>query len=260
MNVFLIRTKKLIIKLSKYPQIGKVISSFFGLLEVPLLELIYFIDKRIKPGSYQHLMKSFSYFYGSKVIPLKTKIEGMPTLAPTEEILEIIKRVPAVSIGYCYCRVKYQNCDNPVWTCIHIGTAKHLEELAKKIPLKSTSYEEVEKLLYKANELGLVHQLLTAPSPEFVYVICSCCPCCCVMLRNAIDYQIHGAVLPSNFIAKLNEDNCNNCGVCLDRCHFNALKSVNNEVKLDTSLCAGCGLCVNTCPTSALQLIRRKMT
>lgn len=260
MNVVLKEVKQIIIKLSKYPQIGISISSFFGLIEVPLLELIYFIDKRIKPGSYQQLMKYFSYFYGSKVIPLKTKIEGMPTLAPTEEILEIIKRVPAVSIGYCYCRAKYKNCDNPVWTCIHIGSAKHLEELSKKIPLKSSSYEEVEKLLYKANELGLVHQLLTAPSPEYVYVICSCCPCCCVMLRNAIDYQIHGVVLPSNFIAELNEKECNNCGICLERCHFNALSSGKDKVILDVNLCVGCGLCVNTCPTTALHMIRRKIT
>jgi len=243
--------------LSQYPKIGTAIASIFGLFEVPLLDLIYFIDKRIKPGSYSTLMKYFSLFYKSKIIPLNAKIEGRATLAPTDEILALVKRMPSVSLGYCYCRTKYQNCENPIWTCIHIGTAKHLEELGKKIPLKKANYDEIEKLLIKADKLGLVHQLLTAPTNQFVYVICNCCLCCCVMLRNAIEYNIRGAVLPSNYIIEHNPENCINCGSCVENCHFGALTIKGVKLVTYKELCLGCGLCINKCENDALHLASR---
>ena len=204
-------------------------------------------------------MQNFSLFYGSKIIPLNTKVEtGLPTIAPTEEILDIIRRVPKISIGYCYCRVKNKNCDNPIWTCIHIGTAKHIEELGKKIPLKSSSIEEVEELLHKTEELGLVHQLLTAPSPEYIYVICNCCPCCCVMLQNTMKFHLHGVVQPSNFIAEFDPSSCITCGVCVQRCYFSALKLIDNKIDYNEQNCVGCGLCSSACPENALKLIRRE--
>ena len=136
MNAIILRLQQSVRYLSQYPKIGKFLSSFFGLIEVPLLDAIHFIDKHLVKGSYYRMMKNFSLFYNSRIIPLNVKVEsGTPTIAPTEEILSLIRRVPAMSIGYCYCRDKYKNCENPVWTCIHIGTAKHLKELGRKIPL-----------------------------------------------------------------------------------------------------------------------------
>ncbi|MFW9922477.1 MAG: DUF362 domain-containing protein [Candidatus Thorarchaeota archaeon] len=225
---------------------------------MPILNLIHFIDRRIKPGSYKALMQYFSLFYSSKIIPLNTKINSQLYFSPTEEILEIVKRVPAASIGYCYCRIKHKNCDNPIWTCIHIGTAKHLEELGKKIPLKSASYKEIEQLLFKADELGLIHQLLTAPSPEYVYVICNCCQCCCVMLQNAIKYNLHGAVIESNFLVEKAKEECHLCKDCISKCYFNAIEIVNETIVIHSEKCRGCGLCVNACKQGNLKLIRKK--
>ncbi len=243
--------------LSQFPPVGKLISSLFGGLEVPILDFLHFIDRYVRPGSYQQLMPYFSRFYGSRVIPLNTTLKRIPTLAPTEEIINIIRRVPALGIGWCYCRKKNQNCDNPIWTCIHIGTAKRLDELGNQIPLKSATVEEVEALLYEAERLGLVHQLITAPSPDYVYVICNCCPCCCTMLRNALVYQLHGVVLSSNFIAEHKNNNCTSCGRCVERCYFGARKIENDSLVFDPKKCVGCGLCVSVCPTDAIQLARR---
>ncbi len=249
--------QRIILFLAKYPKIGKFIGSILAFIEVPLLEWIYFIDKYIKPGSHKRMMKNFTLFYGSKIIPLNVKIEGSSFVAPTEEIVNIIRRMPAVSIGYCYCRTKYHNCDNPLWTCIHIGTAKHLDELGKKIPLKSSSHDEIEKLLYDTNKRGLVHQLLTSPNSDYVYVICCCCPCCCVMLKNAIEYNFHGVAIPSNFIATHNEELCKNCHLCVERCYFGALVIANNKIIFDKEKCSGCGLCISSCENMALRLKRR---
>lgn len=257
MVAFLTTISKIVRYLSRYPKIGIFFSAVYGLLEVPILDTIYFVDRYIQPGSYQSLMKIFSLFYGSKIIPLNVKVDSIPTIAPTEEIFNLVRRMPAVSIGYCYCRTKNRKCDYPIWSCIHIGKIQHLNDLSKKIPLKSSNLMEIEQLLIKSNELGLVHQLLTAPTPEYVYVICNCCPCCCVMLRNAIDFNIHGAAIPSDFVIQYDVNNCTNCGECEKRCHFTALQFVNKKLVVNISKCVGCGLCLSSCNYNALKLIRR---
>ena len=260
MNLLLDKLHHSILYLSRYPKIGKFIATLFGIFEVFFLDLIHFVDKRIYPGSYGRLMRTYSLFYGSKVVPLNVKIEGVPYVAPTDEVMSIIKRMPALSLGYCYCRVKHENCDNPIWSCIHIGTAKHLDELKNKIPLKPASLEEVEKLIIKANKLGLVHQLLTAPSPEYVYVICNCCPCCCVMLKNAIEYNIEGVAIPSNYIVEHNNEKCTNCLTCVSRCHFKALIKNEQQLHFDSSKCTGCGLCIDYCNYDAIKLVERDLS
>ncbi|HUT80891.1 MAG TPA: 4Fe-4S binding protein [Candidatus Bathyarchaeia archaeon] len=251
------KIQRIILYFANYPKIGKFIGSILAFLEVPWLEWISFKDKYIRPGSYKRMMKTFTLFYSSRIIPLNIKIEGSPSVAPTEEIMNIIRRMPAVSIGYCYCRTKYQNCNNPLWTCIHIGTAKHLDELSKKIPLRNSSHDEIEKLLLDANKRGLVHQLLTSPNSNYVYVICNCCPCCCVMLKNAIQYNFHGVVTPSNFINSRKEELCQNCGMCVERCHFGAISYTNNKLGFEEEKCVGCGLCISSCKNKALILKRR---
>ncbi|MFX0090471.1 MAG: ATP-binding protein [Candidatus Hodarchaeota archaeon] len=243
--------------LAQFPSIGKALSTLCGILEVPFLDLLLFIDQFIRPGTYKQMMPYFTQFYGSRVIPVNTTLKIIPSISPTEEIISIIRRVPALSIGYCYCRKKHQNCDNPIWTCIHIGTAKRLDELGKKIPLKSSTIREVEVLLHEADCLGLVHQLITAPSPDYVYVICNCCPCCCVMLKNALVYQLHGVALSSNFIATQNTENCTLCGRCVERCYFSARTIETGKLIFDPKNCVGCGLCVSTCSVNAIHLVRR---
>lgn len=99
--------------LVRYPNIGKACANFFGYLEVPFLEFRRLIDKYIRPGFYHQTSPIYGRFYGSRIIPIKTSLEGTYTISPTEEILEIIKRIPVLAIGYCYCRMTYQKCNNP---------------------------------------------------------------------------------------------------------------------------------------------------
>lgn len=241
----------------RYPKVGKWIATGFGALETPLLDLIHFIDARVRPGTKEQVMYYFTRVYGSRVVPLDVNLEGRHVISPTEEMKNIIRRVPALSIGWCYCRRKHQRCDTSIWTCIHIGTAKYLGDLAKKMPLKSASVTEVEELLDWAEEKGLVHQLITAPTSDYTYVICNCCECCCTILQSAAKYQLPGIVAHSNFIARQDPTACTNCGACVERCHFGARQLVDGVLEYNPRVCYGCGLCVHTCPTGAITLERR---
>ncbi|MFW9992760.1 MAG: ATP-binding protein [Candidatus Odinarchaeota archaeon] len=242
--------------LSRYPNIGKFFATIFGALEVPLLEFIYLVDN-VHPGFFDRSMAFFWKYYGSRIIPLDINLKTVQAVSPTDEIVNIIRRVPSLAIGYCYCRNKHKNCSSPVWTCIHVGTGKQLDELGKKMPLKTATADEVEQLLYETDRLGLVHQLITAPSPDYFYVICNCCPCCCVMLSAAINVGTKDVVLASNFVANQVDANCKSCGKCINRCYFKARTLIKERLNFDPARCTGCGLCVSICDFDAIQLVRR---
>ena len=58
-------------------------------------------------------------------------------------------------------------------------------------------------------------------------------------------------------IAAFDKDACISCGICFDRCHFQALNLVENEIDYNPELCRGCGFCTGTCPTGALKMKNR---
>jgi ferredoxin len=62
----------------------------------------------------------------------------------------------------------------------------------------------------------------------------------------------------SDFIVKLDGDECTACETCIDRCQVKAISMGDDVVEIDYLLCIGCGLCVSTCPEEALSLITRE--
>jgi len=47
---------------------------------------------------------------------------------------------------------------------------------------------------------------------------------------------------------------CNNCGLCAEKCNFEALKMVKEKPKVNQFLCEGCGACEVVCPQKAITL------
>lgn len=58
------------------------------------------------------------------------------------------------------------------------------------------------------------------------------------------------------YVARVDEDVCSGCGVCLNLCAYNALERdpATGLVKVVEALCQGCGACVAGCPSNALDL------
>jgi MinD superfamily P-loop ATPase len=59
------------------------------------------------------------------------------------------------------------------------------------------------------------------------------------------------------FVAQVDLDTCEGCGVCTERCQMEAVRLDDGKVVLDVHRCIGCGLCVTTCPTASLSLRRK---
>ncbi|HOK20295.1 MAG TPA: 4Fe-4S binding protein, partial [Thermosynergistes sp.] len=48
--------------------------------------------------------------------------------------------------------------------------------------------------------------------------------------------------------ARVEEEKCNECGLCQELCRFNAIK----DFKVDHLSCEGCGFCFHACPAGAI--------
>jgi coenzyme F420-reducing hydrogenase delta subunit/Pyruvate/2-oxoacid:ferredoxin oxidoreductase delta subunit len=54
--------------------------------------------------------------------------------------------------------------------------------------------------------------------------------------------------------AKVDQDQCSICRMCIGTCPYNAISVVDDKIKINEELCMGCGICSVTCPSYASQL------
>lgn len=60
-------------------------------------------------------------------------------------------------------------------------------------------------------------------------------------------------------IIRIDEDNCNGCGLCADACHEGAIAMVDGKAKLvRDDYCDGLGDCLPVCPTGAIRFEERE--
>ena len=127
-------------------------------------------------------------------------------------------------------------------TCIHIGFGKSLREIPYKSEnLVKVSKREIKQLLEESDRRGLVHQIVYFPNPSFYYVVCNCCPCCCVILNKFLKTG-SPQMIKSDFIAYTDSVKCNNCGFCEEYCNFGARKLSKEKLTFFPDLCFGCCL------------------
>lgn len=260
-NVFDGKSDKLF---ERVPALGKVLTTLFGAFELPLLDLFHLIDKLFHINTTKTVgSRIFRGRWGSKVVPLNKNFSPETKFLPSEEIMSIIERSSVQGLAWCYCRTRAKQrgekiCDHPLYTCIHVGLGKSLSEIPYRSKnLKKVSKKEIKEVLEYADKNGLVHQLIYFGNPQYYYVICNCCPCCCQVMKNFLKYG-SPQMVKSEFIAVTDKKACQDCGTCIDKCYFGARFLSKNSLKFDPIRCMGCGLCVSQCPENAITLIRKE--
>jgi Na+-translocating ferredoxin:NAD+ oxidoreductase subunit B len=111
--------------------------------------------------------------------------------------------------------------------------------------------EEALEILDRAEASGLVLQPSNA---QKVVNICTCCGCCCQILKNLKAVPNPARYVASNYYAEVSGDRCAGCGTCVDRCPMEALAMMEDVAAIDRERCIGCGCCVPTCPEQAITL------
>lgn len=111
----------------------------------------------------------------------------------------------------------------------------------------------------KTFDAGLVHIAYTDRGDTRQNYICSCCSCCCHSFAAIQRFGFDDALISSEMIAEQDARLCDNCGLCVDRCHVRARTMEGNRLRFDEKRCFGCGPRVSICPPGAISLVRRIM-
>jgi electron transport complex protein RnfB len=197
-----------------------------------------------------------------RTIPIQKSITPKHRIGSYDEIRKIIEgNSGPIVILECVCRAGAEKQGQPCKQTSRRETCMALGEIAKSLAAsgklgRPITKEEALEIMKKNQEEGLVLQPSNTQAPE---AICSCCGCCCGLLK--IHKMIPNPVShwATNFFAVVDPELCSGCGDCEARCQVAAMKldSDNNTATVDLTRCLGCGLCVAACPESAIELCNK---
>jgi ferredoxin len=212
--------------------------------------------------------RTFADEYHGKVLPLDQarqlisvnepiNLPDLEHIVPYVKARSIILENPDHIIALdCPCRAGQTDHCHPLKVCLVIGEP-FTSQILQRYPEQSESItqEEAVRIIEEEDQRGHVHHAFfkDAMLGRF-YAICNCCDCCCGAIKA---HKNNVPMLASSgYIARVNPDLCQNCGLCVEYCQFNALIEHKDHVAPQASLCMGCGVCVNQCAFNALELVR----
>ncbi|MGB7539402.1 MAG: 4Fe-4S binding protein [Anaerolineales bacterium] len=191
-----------------------------------------------------------------RVVPVQESVKADVAIAPFESAAGIVSRASAWGVTDCICRKQTaligRPCPHPVEACMIMSSTPGAFHDRKGV--RELTQPEALELLRKVAEAGLVHSV--ANNREGNWYICNCCTCSCTILRGMAESGMASVTARSGFVCRVDDAACGACGVCAERCPFDAI-TVDGTARVDSIRCAGCGVCTVECPNGALTLVRR---
>jgi len=196
-----------------------------------------------------------------RTIPVSKSIHPRHNVSTFDEVITLLQQAedPFVIMD-CICRKKKSlegsACEvtDRKETCLAIGS---MARMSRRVGIGREITRDAAIAIIEQNQTqGLVLQPSNTEEAEF---ICSCCGCCCGMLRTQ-------KVLPkpldfwaSNYYAAVDADTCNGCGICVKRCQVDAVRVSQKKqpAVVNQDRCIGCGVCAPTCPTQSITLVKK---
>jgi NAD-dependent dihydropyrimidine dehydrogenase PreA subunit len=189
-------------------------------------------------------------------IPINQELMAERPVAPYEDALKIVTEQDVIALAPCVCRTKNgllnESCGKPLETCFMFGA--NAEYYVDNHMARFIDKEEAVVVIKQNDASGLVMQPSGAQKPS---VMCSCCGCCCEMLRSLKKQPVPAAAARSNYYAAVTGADCEGCGICLERCQMEAVTLEDEKASIDLNCCIGCGLCVTTCSSGAMGLVKK---
>ena len=155
----------------------------------------------------------------------------------------------------CPCRSARENPCTPIDVCLVIGDpfASFIREHQPDRSREITRDEAIE-ILKAEDARGHVHHAFFKDAMlDRFYAICNCCECCC----GAMNAHNNGTPMlaSSGFIAQVDEDLCVSCDNCAEYCQFGALEMDDLMMSVSYENCMGCGVCIDKCHQEAIKLV-----
>lgn len=165
------------------------------------------------------------------------------------EAEELLDRVDHIYLWPCNCRAMMGRCTKPLYTCLRFANDRGLGW--------EISRERAKEITREANQNGLmqVGDVAVQPDGPLTGGLCNCCADCCYphLLAEQLESQ---KIWPlRRYVAQRIEERCTSCGICVQRCPFQAFQVEKREILFNGDLCRGCGVCVTGCPKEAIRMI-----
>lgn len=217
------------------------------------LDLVEAMEK--SPEEYERLVQEINIHstrggMGSQVVPLED----------ADRVLELSSPIGLIA---CICRKAWRAIDERnelEYTCMGMGVGMLKWERwpeRYKGGVKFVNINEAKEWNHEMDKRGFVHLLMLFGAP-YIGGFCQCDYPDCHSLRVAVDFGI--GTLKGHYLAEVDYDLCNGCGICAQRCQWGALKFevTSQKANIDQFKCYGCGLCETGCPRGAIRLVERK--
>jgi Na+-translocating ferredoxin:NAD+ oxidoreductase subunit B len=241
-------------------KIFRMLPWIFGIYEFQL----YRMDKELADLHAEYEETFGKQFFSQKpqlmqTLPIEEVITPGQEALPYERVSTLIERSKAFMVNDCVCKKQQalhgHPCDRPLEVCLAIAPIPGIFDNSPngRVITKQEAYE----LLKMTEEKGLVH--LTSNIQNGQIYICSCCKCCCGVLKAINDFKIPASeVINSHYYASIDQDACLHCGLCSgERCQVGAIAEDGDGYRVVREKCIGCGLCASTCPSGAMGLIHK---
>ena len=184
-------------------------------------------------------------------------------VVPRDDADKVLELCSPVGLMACVCRKSSRAIDERnelEYSCVGMGVGMLKWERwpeRYKGGVKFVNLEEGKEWLRKMNKRGFCH-LLMLFGPPFIGGFCMCDYPDCSYIRNAVDFGL--GLIRSHYVASVDYDLCNGCGICAQRCQFGAVKFevTTGDANIDQFKCYGCGLCETGCPREAIKLVDKK--
>lgn len=218
---------------------------YFGVIN---MEVDYYLEKRME--KYDKWVEEGKILTPSKVIPSPESVTNLQWVLPTNQVLEILRNSETIALTDCDCRLRYKNCDKPLDVCLLLDNVANI--MVQKKKARYIDLDEAMGKIELANKHGLVHLTLYHPKHN-ISALCSCCECCCHDIQIMKKFERPDYIAHSDYIAEIDKSSCINCGLCKERCIFDAYEK-GDIITYNSKKCYGCGVCLTTCPTQSITL------
>lgn len=186
-----------------------------------------------------------------RYLPVNQAIQAMPMALPVDRLEETIDRYKLFGVAACQCRMAEEivgrGCGKPLEACVVLGEA--VERGVDEGWLRKITLKDVLEIKKEAEAAGCITWTIQEAAGYKSSSVCSCCGCCCHMLRTVTEWNAPGAIAPAHFIPRIDRDKCDYCGKCARNCPMGALvKDTKNKISRHLiERCIGCGLCQVAC-------------
>lgn len=213
-----------------------------------------------------------NFHQGIKISPMRTlpyEEAFLPSqfveVLDYEKATQIVKSSQKFAISPCACRheedhLQTRQCNNPLDTCSSLDMTA--DYLIRHGFAQAVSKEEMLEKIARSKDLGLVFNADNVKNK--VNFICHCCKCCCAVFKAMKIIQDRQILVSSDYLAKIDPQKCQKCGICLKYCPTKAItmngdiaSKSNKPITIDEKTCIGCGVCISKCPQKALRFEKR---